>query len=43
MALGPGDIAPGFELSTPSGQAVSLGDALNANRNVLLVFLRHLG
>ena len=43
MALGLGDIAPDFELSTSDGRAVSLGDALRAGHNVLLVFLRHLG
>lgn len=37
------DVAPGFRLSTVSGQPVSLGDTLQEGRNVLLVFLRHLG
>jgi peroxiredoxin len=41
--LNSGDPAPDFSLLTVDGQAVSLSDALRAERNVLLVFLRHLG
>ena len=43
MALKPGDIAPDFTLHTVDGQTVSLNDVLGSGRNVLLVFLRHLG
>lgn len=38
-----GDTAPNFTLNTVDGRPVSLGDALGDGRNVLLVFLRHLG
>jgi peroxiredoxin len=41
--LNSGEPAPEFSLLTADGQAVSLSDALRAGRNVLLVFLRHLG
>jgi peroxiredoxin len=41
--LKPGDIAPGFALQTVDGQPVSLKDRLGDGRNILLVFLRHLG
>ncbi len=41
--LKPGDIAPDFTLPTANGQPVSLSDTLRGGRNVLLVFLRHLG
>jgi len=37
------DPAPDFSLPTVDGQRVSLRDALHEGRNVLLVFLRHLG
>ena len=43
MALKPGDIAPNFTLHSVDGQPVSLSDTLHSGRNVLLVFLRHLG
>jgi peroxiredoxin len=43
MALVPGDVAPDFELQTPDGRTVALGDVLHSRHNVLLVFLRHLG
>jgi peroxiredoxin len=38
-----GSLAPDFTLHTVDGQPVSLSDALQGGRNVLLVFLRHLG
>ncbi|HFD39898.1 MAG TPA: redoxin domain-containing protein [Anaerolineae bacterium] len=38
-----GDPAPDFTLTTVDGRSVSLSDALHRGRNVLLVFLRHLG
>jgi peroxiredoxin len=38
-----GNRAPGFELQTTDGRAVSLQHALRSGRNALLVFLRHLG
>jgi peroxiredoxin len=38
-----GSLAPDFTLPTADGQLVSLGEALRSGRNVLLVFLRHLG
>lgn len=47
-----GDVAPNFALKTVDGRSVSLQDALRSGRstadepvgrNVLLVFLRHLG
>ncbi len=38
-----GNIAPDFTLQTADGESVSLSDARRAGRNVLLVFLRHLG
>ncbi len=41
--LSPGDIAPDFTLHTADGQSVSLSGTLRGGRNVLLVFLRHLG
>ena len=41
--LKPGDVAPNFTLSTVDGQPISLTDAIQGGRNVLLVFLRHLG
>lgn len=39
--IGSGDIAPNFTLNTLDGQRISLADY--RGRNVLLVFLRHLG
>jgi peroxiredoxin len=41
--LKPGGIAPDFTLYTVDGQSVSLKDRLHRGRNILLVFLRHLG
>jgi peroxiredoxin len=41
--LKPGDIAPDFTLQTVDGDPVSVSDTLRGGRNVLLVFLRHLG
>ena len=38
-----GDKAPDFGLHTLGGQPFSLSDTLRKGRNVLLVFLRHLG
>ena len=38
-----GDAAPDFTLLTVDGQPVSLSGTLQVRRNVLLVFLRHLG
>ncbi len=38
-----GDIAPDFTLQTADGQPLSLSQTLRSGRNVLLVFLRHLG
>ena len=38
-----GDKAPGFALQTLDGQPFSLSDTVRKGRNVLLVFLRHLG
>ncbi|MEE9617899.1 MAG: hypothetical protein V3T90_12970 [Anaerolineae bacterium] len=38
-----GNIAPAFTLHTADGQEISLGETLHSGRNVLLVFLRHLG
>ena len=38
-----GDPAPDFSLSAMDGQPVSLNNVLYEGRNVLLVFLRHLG
>jgi peroxiredoxin len=38
-----GSLAPDFTLPTADGQPVSLSDTLHSGRNVLLVFLRHLG
>jgi peroxiredoxin len=41
--LRPGDAAPDFELTAADGETVSLSEPLRAGRQVLLVFLRHLG
>jgi len=38
-----GSMAPDFTLATVDSQAISLGGVLHSGRNVLLVFLRHLG
>ena len=38
-----GDRAPDLMLQALDGQRISLGDTLRKGRNVLLVFLRHLG
>ena len=38
-----GDKAPHFKLSTVKGELVSLEQEIQENRNVLLIFLRHLG
>jgi peroxiredoxin len=38
-----GDTAPGFELPAADGGTIALEDTLRAGRQVLLVFLRHLG
>jgi peroxiredoxin len=38
-----GDVAPDFCLPTPDGEPVSLRAMLAGGRQVLLVFLRHLG
>jgi len=38
-----GETAPDFVLPTAEGEPISLGDVLRRGRNVLLVFLRHLG
>ncbi len=39
----PGDVAPDFRLPVAGGGPRSLGEVTGAGRNVLLVFLRHLG
>ncbi|MFC2029705.1 hypothetical protein ACFLWA_03145 [Chloroflexota bacterium] len=41
--LKPGDAAPDFELEAAQGQSISLSRTLRDDRNILLVFLRHLG
>lgn len=41
--LKPGDIAPHFELATADRAIISLNEPLDLGRQVLLVFLRHLG
>ncbi len=41
--FGSGDAAPDFTLRTADGQTVSLSETLHSGRNVLVVFLRHLG
>ena len=38
-----GDTAPGFTLRTPDDRPVALTDALQDQRAILLIFLRHLG
>ena len=38
-----GDRAPDFSLTTAHGEPISLSETLRDGRNVLLVFLRHLG
>lgn len=38
-----GDKAPDLTLHSADGRQVSLTDTLRGGRNVLLVFLRHLG
>ena len=38
-----GDVAPGFSLMTADDETVALQDAADSGRQVLLVFLRHLG
>ncbi len=41
--FGTGNVAPDFTLHTADGQPVSLSETLHNGRNVLLIFLRHLG
>ncbi len=36
-------LAPDFSLSSTAGEEISLQDLLEDKKNVLLVFLRHLG
>jgi peroxiredoxin len=43
MTLKKGDKAPLFSLPNPEGKTISLGNLLENNQYVLLVFLRHLG
>jgi peroxiredoxin len=38
-----GDPAPDFTLYTADGEPVSLRETMRSGRNVLLIFLRHLG
>lgn len=38
-----GDRAKDFRLETARSNPVSLGEVLSGGRNVLMVFLRHLG